>query len=328
MMVTRLSDESDDTVEILSRIRQLSTDAWEDTVELGDIHKWLQNFTGQVVDVKVEHENMLHLLAHFNYFGIREIRELLRAIYRDLFRYPVIQTLRAANGMTKDSALLQSLFLQKQNNTRFLGMGNPSESGAHLLYYFRQENRLSKKLFIHQHEILDRPVGDSDAKIAIDGLDHLVFVDDLLGSGTQAREYSAKLLSAVRRAASSEGRVIKISYFTLFAKPDGLNVARGAECGFDEVHAVHELAPEEESFHEESRIYRNSESRTIALQTGLAIAEHYGRTIVPSAPLGFAGGQMMLGLHHNVPDNTLPIFWVDETGANWTPIFPRYNKVY
>jgi hypothetical protein len=318
MMVARLSDESDETIEILSRIRQLSTDAWEDSVELGDIHKWLQNFTGEVADEKVEHDNMLHLLAHFNYFGIREIRELLRAIYRDLYRYPVIQTLRKANGMTRDSGLLQSLFLHEQNNTRFLGMGNPSESGAHLLYYFRQENRLSKDFFIHQHDILDRPVGDPDAKIAISGLNHLVFIDDLLGSGTQARQYSAKLLTAVKRAAHSEGRVIKISYFTLFAKP---------ECGFDEVHAVHELASEEESFHEDSRIYRNSKSSAITLEAGQAIAEHYGRKVVPSAPLGFAGGQMMLGLHHNVPDNTLPIFWVDETGANWTPIFPRYNKV-
>ena len=44
--------------------------------------------------------------------------------------------------------------------------------------------------------------------------------------------------------------------------------------------------------------------------------------------LGFRNGQLLLSLHHNTPNNTLPIIWYDEDGIEWTPIFKRYNKVY
>lgn len=33
-------------------------------------------------------------------------------------------------------------------------------------------------------------------------------------------------------------------------------------------------------------------------------------------------------MHHNTPDNTLPIIWFDEDKSMWTPIFRRYNKNY
>jgi hypothetical protein len=44
--------------------------------------------------------------------------------------------------------------------------------------------------------------------------------------------------------------------------------------------------------------------------------------------LGFENGQLLVGFHHNTPDNTLPIIWYDEEFASWTPIFKRYNKIY
>ena len=42
-------------------------------------------------------------------------------------------------------------------------------------------------------------------------------------------------------------------------------------------------------------------------------------------PLGYNDCQMLLGFHHNTPNNTLPIFWREK---NWTPIFKRYAKLY
>ena len=44
--------------------------------------------------------------------------------------------------------------------------------------------------------------------------------------------------------------------------------------------------------------------------------------------LGYGDGQLLLGLFHNTPDNTLPIFWFNEEGKEWYPIFKRYNKIY
>ena len=55
----------------------------------------------------------------------------------------------------------------------------------------------------------------------------------------------------------------------------------------------------------------------------------YGSSLVPGDPFGYDNGQLLIGFHHNTPDNTLPIFWYDEPGGtSWTPIFKRYPKYY
>lgn len=310
----------------IERIQRLTTQVWEGSLTGEDIGRWLDNFKGEAFGLTKEYANALHLLSEFNHFGLREIRELLRSVFRDLYRYPIIQSIRKRNGGTFDEELLSSEFNAELRATRFLGMGNPSESGAHLLYYFRQINSLPKNLFIHQHEILDGPVGAAQSSIAIDGLRRLVFVDDLLGSGSQARQYSAKLLEGIRQAAASADIELHISYFTLFAKPKGLMVARGLE--FDEVHSVHELDESAEAFHPSSRAYVRDVPSEVSRSDGRALASHYGNTLFPSGPLGWNSDQLLLGLHHNVPDNTLPIFWAGAGAVQWEPVFLRYDKAY
>lgn len=311
---------------VLERIRRLSQEVWEYPISGADIGAWLENFDGAQSAPEIEQANALHLLSEFNHFGLREIREMLRATYRDLYRYPMVQRLRDHHGGTFDGELIDRLFKQERTHTRFLGMGNPSESGAHLLYYFRQVNKLPKDLFIHQHEILDRPVGHGQAQIAIDGLRRLVFIDDVLGSGSQATEYSEMLLEAVREAAVRSGVTLDISYYTLFAKEEGLSVARALE--FNEVRSVHELLPSAEAFSETSRAYVGQQTVHVSREAGLALAEFYGRRISSGSPLGWDDGELLLGLHHNVPDNTLPIFWAEDGQEIWNPLFLRYDKVY
>ena len=305
------------------RIRTLSREVWEDSVQWPDVERWLSNFTGETCDPEEEKLHALHLLANFGYFGLREVRELLHAIYRDLFRYPIIQKARTENGNSRDQKVLQAAFLEDLRATRFLGMGNPSESGAHLLYYFRQVNRLGRDLFIHQHEILDRAPGDPTSQLAIDGLRRLVFIDDLMGSGTQAAEYSTKLLSHVRAAAARSGTELEICYFTMFARKPALDVVRSLS--FDRVEAVHEIDETERVFDSDSRVYVKPPPG-VDSEVAKHMAVHYGRKLVPLHPLGYKNGQMLLGFHHNVPDNTLPIFWGRDMDRVWEPPFPRYGK--
>ena len=80
--------------------------------------------------------------------------------------------------------------------TRFLGIGNPSESGTHLLYYFRQENQLAPSLFVHPHELFDKL---RENRATTFRLKRLIFLDDFCGSGTQACRYSRRLLPKLRR---------------------------------------------------------------------------------------------------------------------------------
>lgn len=307
------------------QIRVLSREVWEEALTWPDVARWLENFKGDVLPVDEERLLALHLLANFDFFGLREIRELLRAIYRDLFRYPIVQRARNAQGGTRDAMKLEHAVQQELNATRFLGMGNPSESGAHLLYYFRQVNRLSKRYFIHQHEILDHAPGDPRSVIAIPGLTRLVFIDDIMGSGTQAVQYSARLLEHVREAAARSGVHLEICYFTMFARPKALDLVRTLH--FDVVEAVHEIDDSELAFSARSRVYAKP-AAGISAAAAEAVARHYGQRLQPGSPLGYKDGQLLLGMHHNIPDNTLPIFWAEETAMYWGPAFKRHGKIY
>lgn len=311
--------------ELNSRVRTLSHEVWEGVVDGADVSRWLDNFEGRALDRELERLHALHLLANFDFFGVKEVREMLKSMYRDLFRYPIIQDARRALGGTREPAALEARFQEERASTRFLGMGNPSESGAHLLYYFRQVNGLPKSLFIHQHEILAHAPGVTPNSVAISGLNRLVFIDDLMGSGDQAAQYSAKLLDFVRRAADESGQSLEICYFTLFARPDAKDRVRALP--FDRVDSIHDIDDSERAFSPQSRVYA-APPPEITLAEARSFAEEYGASLFPGHPLGWKDGQLLLGFQHNVPDNTLPIFWLNDTNVSWEPVFPRFTKVY
>lgn len=312
--------------ELLGRIKTLSEKLWEHRCSGPDVQQWLSNFDGrQLGDANLERLHALHLLSRVSYFGLRELRVLLRAMFRDLFRYPIIQQIRAANGGTRDLAIVRTAFNDEVLATRFLGMGNPAESGTHLLYYFRQENRLQKDLFVQEHSLLSAAATDSSAVIIPPGLRRLVFVDDLCGSGQQSLDYSRALLPELRDVAAREGRTLEIQYLVLFGTVDGLDRAR-KHSDFDRVAAVTELDSSYRTFDKDSRVFRKPPPH-IDQTSSRAVAEAYGAALWPRWPLGFDDGQLLLAFHHNIPDNSLPILWFDNH-PTWRPAFPRYGKIY
>lgn len=139
--------------ELIAKIKILRDTVWDRKPSRTDIDNWLDNFSYNTVDIKNEQLHALYLLSQFMYFSNREMRELLKSLYRDLFRYPIIQEIRKSNSDTNDFAFIDEKYQEELKRTRFLGVGNPSESGSHLLYYFRQENSLPKDLFVNSHEI-------------------------------------------------------------------------------------------------------------------------------------------------------------------------------
>jgi len=137
--------------DLFDRIKVLNETAWENKIKRPVIDAWLGNFAND--DEKL---HALYLLSQFMYFESSEIRTLLISLYRDLIKYPLIEQIRRNLGDTLDFDRVNEEYDKEKIYTRFLGMGNPSESGTYLLYFFRQENRLSKKMFINSYEIFNR----------------------------------------------------------------------------------------------------------------------------------------------------------------------------
>ena len=318
------------------QIEVLNSTLWEYRALRPRIDEWLANF-----DNDQERDYALYLLSRLMYFSSSNIRNLLKALYRDLYRYPIIQEIRKANANTLDEAFIEAEFKKELMHTRFLGVGNPSESGVHLLYYFRQENRITKRLFVNTDDVIQRHA-DGSVSLRSDFSDatRFVFIDDLCGSGQQATTDTN-----VRRCVDDIRSLkpdAKISYLMLFGMTEGIEVVKGS--GFyDYAEAVIELDESYKCFSDVSRyfqdgIHKKDVAEDIAYHHGYNIIHEYLKLLGcdPKAQdlgaeknaLGFGNCQLLISMHHNTPDNTLPIIWFDEIEGLWNPIFKRYNKVY
>ena len=308
--------------ELQAKFKSLDRQLWENKVNLPLVEKWYMQFRSHPNVEDDEQIQMLFLASHFMYFGQREVRALLKSLFRDLYQYKIIENIRRDNRDTIDRAVITPLFDRALSKTRFIGIGSPSESGSFLLYPFRQVNNLSVNHFVASQHILSRHgwKGLFRKKVSDETIDHYVFIDDLCGSGTQVEQYSRTILRPLQRL----NPAARVYYFPLVATDQGLSAVRKLS-RFDEVATVIELDESFKCFSDLSRIYKNKQAPFDRSRAKL-ISHEYGRRLWGAHPLGWKDGQLLLGFNHNTPDNTLPIMWFGEPGSGWTPLFKRSHK--
>ncbi|MEA4996585.1 phosphoribosyltransferase-like protein [Petrimonas sulfuriphila] len=315
---------------LLNKVITYYATIWRDRRSNRIYEEWLSNFK----DASTEEKEKLHalfLLSKFMYFGNIELRELLKCVFRDLFKYPIVAEIRQNNGNSKDVVLIDKMFKEELSKTRFLGVGNPSESGVHLLYYFRQENNLEKGSFLNTHEIFKNNIikekdangidtSRVDVNIKNPDIKRYVFIDDFCGSGTQAKEYSKDIVEQIK----SINKDVEVNYLMLFGTEDGISSVKN-ETKFDRIETVFSIDSSFKCFSDASRYFCKSIDE-IEKDFCREMCKKYGDELWAGYPLGYKDGQLLLSLFHNTPDNTLPIFWAE--GNDWTPIFKRFHKIY
>ncbi len=312
-------------------IRILVAQAWDHEIDWPQISAWTKNFTGDAINNDDEEQlYALYMLSRFMYFSKKLIREMLKSLYRDYFMGPLIQRIRRNSKDTHDIGLLKSLFNSELELTRFIGVGNPAESGAHLLYYFRQVNYLSKDLFTDFDSAFSQSTLRSPKQSKNDvflprnpGIKRYVFFDDLVGTGLQSKTYLKEKLEKIRNANLN----LEIRFMCLFSSTKGLDFMNSSEMFNGKASCLFELDKTYTAFDQDQR-YFSSSPDWFTINTLYNIAYHYGSIIRPNHPLGYGKSQLLLGFTHNTPDNTLPIFWDEGHVQPWSPIFQRYNKVY
>ena len=313
--------------ELIDKLMILNEQLWEGRVNYPRIERWLANFTGLTTDESTERDYALLLLSHVMYFAERELRELLRALYRDHYRYRLIQEIRRRNGRNAPLSVIYEEYDVELKRTRFLPLGNPSESSAHLLYWFRQENELPKDLFAHPAQLVDRPLTQPGAQFLEPNIQRLVFFDDFCGSGSQGVELAGDLLRLLRRIAARSGLTLECGYLVVVAYTEGIARVRD-ETSFDWVEAVYELDETYRVFSEDARQFADVPT-TIDRAAVREFAGAYGKRLFANDPLGFEDGQLLLAFHHNTPDNSLPILWAGPPQhPQWRGIFRRFVKNY
>ncbi|MGE8533000.1 MAG: hypothetical protein ACN6OJ_00270 [Chryseobacterium sp.] len=314
------------------KIRIFLNSIWKEKHEDSLLEKWTNNF-----ETEEEKLHMLFLLSKFMYFGNLEIRELLTSIYRDFFKYPQIHKIRRDDSHTINKTDIEIKFDEVLTKTKFLGVGNPSESGVHLLYYFRQQNNLTKNLFITLSEIFKFTEKSKSSgtgtyltiEIGLPNIENYIFIDDFCGTGNQAEsELKDKLINLKRLKPE-----VKLYYFMMFGTNVGINKIQNIEylnpknCSmekvFEEVKAIFLLDDSFKTFNANSRFFAQAPeeiTQILCKNTN----EKYGKPM-RFGPLGYDNCELMLSFSHNTPDNSLPIFWNEQ--KLWKPFFKRYNKI-
>ncbi len=249
------------------------------------------------------------------FFDTREVRELLKCIYRDKFKQSIMAAIDSDDHEHIDKEL--EIEIKK---SRFIPVGNPSESGSHLLYYFRQDNRLSKEHFLNTSEIYSS-ITDREGKVSLkinnNDVNHYVFIDDLCGSGTQVIQYLYNHCVNIKAINPD----IKLHYYTMFAMSEGLRSIKDLGI-FDSVDTIYTLDETFKCFGSKSRYYENTKL-PVSKDRCKEMCLEFGRNLAPRHPLGYKDCQLLLGFYYNTPDNTLPVIW---STKNWEPMFKRYGK--
>lgn len=166
-----------DLAMLKNHILQTSIVAWKHHITASSLERWLNNFTGAALGDRIAEQTIAAwLLMNFTYYTDTEVRELCRIIYRKYIHKK-----------------LQEDFYQKSNDdiatkihrildrTIFVPLGNPSESGALILYNFRTANALPKEFF-NQPKDWNQMLSDGT-------IDDIVLIDDVTLSGSQAIGY-------------------------------------------------------------------------------------------------------------------------------------------
>ena len=308
---------------LFRKLKVLNETIWESRADEPLVTEWLDNFTSSSSGTTNDRLHALFLLSNVIYFGSKQMRELMKSLFRDLYQYPILESIRRRNGDTISRDQITQAFSEELRRTQFLGVGNPSESGCHLLYYFRQENYLPKTHFVHTHQLFRRDSATGSISIRSPDIRRYVFIDDFCGSGKQGTEYSRDVVSELKRLNPDAF----VAYYVIFATAHGIKKVR-KDTKFDEVECVYELDSTFKCFSNKSRHFANLPS-TIEKSYAEQMCRVYGSRLWPSHPLGYDDCQLLIAFHHNTPDNTLPIIWYDEPdGVSWTPIFRRYPKYY
>lgn len=285
-------------VDVLKRIiNEISIAAWDNRMESLHLDRWLKNFDGRILNnEKAEKIIALWLLMNFTFYTEKEVRALCRCIFDD-FLHVVLTYYETKDFMSKSS--IKEKIKHILETTLFLPLGNASESGTNILYYFRQETGLSRKSFEYKTGVEYK---------------NLVYIDDVIISGSQVNMYIKE------KELCAENKFV----LTFIATDDAVVCLKKNQPEYELISSIM-LDERSKCFSTNSFVFSgiNSEAlRDFAHQMCLG----YGRIIDSINPLGYKDGQYLFGFYYNTPDNTLPVIWFK--GENWIPAFPRYNKKY
>lgn len=255
-----------------------TTELFNGEVTASEIDHWLQQFeTSEQIYIQ-------KLLSHFTYYDSNSVRRAVSSLHKKI--------------LSKSGFPVEKIW--------FIPVGYVTKSGSVIAYYYRSVNGLEEGKFISSKDI-SRILDKREVCI--------VFIDDYIGTGHQARQVWEYVLKPYVQLFSNS----KFYYCTLAGTREGINYII-KNTGF-EVITDKSISKNELPFSKNSKIFTTQEDRNKAEE----IVRKYGEMLYPGNPLGYKNSQALIGFFYSTPNNTLPIFW--SINEKWHPLLPR-NESY
>ncbi|MEW5596904.1 hypothetical protein ABGT24_26085 [Peribacillus frigoritolerans] len=238
------------------------------------VSEWLDQFSEQDQEVAVE------VFTRIKYFDEELVRTLCQIGYFELVS--IVKSLR--------------------RRTLFIGVGGSGKSGQMIAYLFRTANGIPEGNFKFINEVSDEDIMNYQ---------HIVFLDDIIGSGKQFIDYwdiNVKPLIG-------DDPVVENKYFLISIT--------GTNIGFRNIN---------QSIPHIRLIIPHIRERQSYTTKELNVLKKYGSGLWKNGhELGWKNSGETVIFFYNVPNNTLPILWSSKysevTDSRWKPLQHRATTI-
>ena len=256
------------------------------------VRAWLNQF-----DDLHHRRLMFQLLQGLRFVGRSEIREFLRE-GNEIVRRGIIFQREKGQRRVREIAVSY--------------VDGPGKSGASYASLYAEENGILAERVIEK-SALERTLA------RLDEVQALVFIDDFLGTGSQAVTYLEELRPILARVVAKPG--VKAYFLAVAGFGKAQDRVKDHLESWQipvEVRVLKPMGEADRLFSDSSLAFPDPAVRLEAE----AVARSYGSRIVVSHPLGFEGLGARVVFESSIPNNDPPILWGN--GKGWKPLFERF----
>ena len=186
-----------------------------------------------------------------------------------------------------------------------------AKSGADIARLYADSARIYSKHIVDTLQV-ERLVAETD------GIKVALFLDDFVGTGTQAKEYLEKHDEQPLRGLHAGG--IRTLYVTMIGHARGVQALEeyidDSKLDID-LHAIETITDDEMVFKGSKTRLTDADQR----RTAETVSAYWGKKLEPKHPLGFGDLELALVFERGCPNNSLPVFWSDK--SDFQPLFRR-----
>ena len=288
------------------RIEDVIRYRFYDRLDLYDVYRWLDNFSDD------EQEMAVSVFEKLEYYREEDLLGILASKLKT-----ILSDIRAE--------------INKAVHLRFMPLGKPGKSGHAIQYLVKNLLKNEPPKNVKTVTFYSRPQ-ELDPQTMIDE-DVVIFLDDIIGSGDTFETAANLTVSKIKKKGEKVEILNDWNIGTIVKEDVPYKIILLSCFLMDRGKTKLVKKYPYMRIYGEERVHAFSKSNSpfggyLKMKQVREFCHKYGARICPRGELGYSNSQALLLFAHAIPNNTLPIIWVDEYEEGgvkkyWHPLIPR-----